>query len=46
MEEPVTIPWPYPVVKGSHYVVKESPFVAIYPDFFDSTPQSPIIVTF
>jgi hypothetical protein len=45
-EDPATVPWPYPVVKGSDFVVKEYPFLAIYPDFFDPTPRSPVLVTF
>jgi hypothetical protein len=38
-EDPATTPWPYPILQGNR-------FVAIYPDFFTWTPQSPRIVTF
>ncbi|WP_257458786.1 hypothetical protein [Archangium lipolyticum] len=38
-EDPTTLSWPYPIVQGSR-------FVAIYPDFFGSTPRSPHFVTF
>ena len=37
-EYPPAIPWPYPIVQGSH-------FVALYPDFFGTTQQPPILGT-
>jgi hypothetical protein len=38
-EDPATVPYPYPLAQGSR-------FVAIYPDFFSTTPRAPHLVTF